>query len=141
MKYLHTADPLFIEKLDKTHQLLEEYDEQVSGQVFCVNTSLGKRDFLFTESFYETLRIKLSYLQGTLPENISPFILKLIKEDLSRNPYSLKDLQKIEVAYIALKKKMDEFKLKLDDTIKMVWDDCDTIEKIISTNLAFKLNH
>lgn len=72
MKYLHTADPLFIEKLDKTHQLLEEYDEQVSGQTFCVNTSLGKRDFLFTDSFYETLRIKLSYLQGTLPENVSP---------------------------------------------------------------------
>lgn len=137
MKYLHTADPLFIEKLDKTHQLLEEYDEQVSGQVFCVNTSLGKRDFLFTESFYETLRIKLSYLQGTLPENISPFILKLIKEDLSRNPYSLKDLQRIEVAYIAIKKRMDEFKLLLDDTIKTVWDDCDTVEKIISTNLTF----
>jgi len=140
MKYLHTADPLFIEKLDKTHQLLEEYDEQVSGHVFCVNTSLGKRDFLFTESFYETLRIKLSYLQGTLPEDISPFILKLIKEDLLRNPYSLKDLQKIEVAYNAIKKRMDEFKLKLDDTIKTVWDDCDTIEKIISTNLVFKLN-
>lgn len=137
MKYLHTADPLFIEKLDKTHQLLEEYDEQVSGQIFCVNTSLGKRDFLFTDSFYETLRIKLSYLQGTLPENVSPFILKLIKEDLSRNPYSLKDLQRIEVAYIAIKKRMDEFKLLLDDTIKTVWDDCDTVEKIISTNLTF----
>lgn len=137
MKYLHTADPLFIEKLDKTHQLLEEYDEQVSGQTFRVNTSLGKRDFLFTDSFYETLRIKLSYLQGTLPENVSPFILKLIKEDLSRNPYSLKDLQRIEVAYIAIKKRMDEFKLLLDDTIKTVWDDCDTVEKIISTNLTF----
>ena len=137
MKYLHTADPLFIEKLDKTHQLLEEYDEQVSGQTFCVNTSLGKRDFLFTDSFYETLRIKLSYLQGTLPENVSPFILKLIKEDLSRNPYSLKDLQRIEVEYNAIKKRMDEFKLLLDDTIKTVWDDCDTVEKIISTNLVF----
>lgn len=137
MKYLHTADPLFIEKLDKTHQLLEEYDEQVSGYIFCVNTSLGKRDFLFTDSFYETLRIKLSYLQGTLPENVSPFILKLIKEDLSRNPYSLKDLQRIEVAYKAIKKRMDEFKLLLDDTIKTVWDDCDTVEKIISTNLVF----
>ena len=137
MKYLHTADPLFIEKLDKTHQLLEEYDEQVSGHIFCVNTSLGKRDFLFTDSFYETLRIKLSYLQGTLPENVSPFILKLIKEDLSRNPYSLKDLQRIEVAYKAIKKRMDEFKLLLDDTIKTVWDDCDTVEKIISTNLTF----
>lgn len=137
MKYLHTADPLFIEKLDKTHQLLEEYDEQVSGQIFCVNTSLGKRDFLFTDSFYETLRIKLSYLQGTLPENISPFILKLIKEDLSRNPYTLKDLQRIEVEYNVIKKKMDEFKLLLDDTIRTVWDDCDTVEKIISTNLTF----
>ena len=137
MKYLHTADPLFIEKLDKTHQLLEEYDEQVSGHIFCVNTSLGKRDFLFTDSFYETLRIKLSYLQGTLPENVSPFILKLIKEDLSRNPYSLKDLQRIEVAYNAIKKRMDEFKLLLDDTIKTVWDDCDTVEKIISTKLTF----
>lgn len=137
MKYLHTADPLFIEKLDKTHQLLEEYDEQVSGHIFCVNTSLGKRDFLFTDSFYETLRIKLSYLQGTLPENISPFILKLIKEDLSRNPYTLKDLQRIEVEYNAIKKKMDEFKLLLDDTIRTVWDDCDTVEKIISTNLTF----
>ena len=137
MKYLHTADPLFIEKLDKTHQLLEEYDEQVSGQIFCVNTSLGKRDFLFTDSFYETLRIKLSYLQGTLPENVSPFILKLIKEDLSRNPYSLKDLQRIEVEYNAIKKRMDKFKLLLDDTIKTVWDDCDTVEKIISTNLVF----
>lgn len=137
MKYLHTADPLFIEKLDKTHQLLEEYDEQVSGQIFCVNTSLGKRDFLFTDSFYETLRIKLSYLQGTLPENVSPFILKLIKEDLSRNPYSLKDLQRIEAEYIAIKKRMDKFKLLLDDTIKTVWDDCDTVEKIISTNLVF----
>ena len=137
MKYLHTADPLFIEKLDKTHQLLEEYDEQVSGQIFCVNTSLGKRDFLFTDSFYETLRIKLSYLQGTLPENVSPFILKLIKEDLSRNPYSLKDLQRIEVEYNAIKKRMDKFKLLLDDTIKTVWDDCDTVEKIISTNLTF----
>lgn len=137
MKYLHTADPLFIEKLDKTHQLLEEYDEQVSGQIFCVNTSLGKRDFLFTDSFYETLRIKLSYLQGTLPENISPFILKLIKEDLSRNPYTLKDLQRIEAEYIAIKKRMDKFKLLLDDTIRTVWDDCDTVEKIISTNLTF----
>ena len=137
MKYLHTADPLFIEKLDKTHQLLEEYDEQVFGQIFCVNTSLGKRDFLFTDSFYETLRIKLSYLQGTLPENISPFILKLIKEDLSRNPYTLKDLQRIEVEYNAIKKKMDEFKLLLDDTIRTVWDDCDTVEKIVSTNLTF----
>lgn len=137
MKYLHTADPLFIEKLDKTHQLLEEYDEQVSGQIFCVNTSLGKRDFLFTDSFYETLRIKLSYLQGTLPENISPFILKLIKEDLSRNPYTLKDLQRIEIEYNAIKKKMDEFKLLLDDTIRTVWDDCDTVEKIVSTNLTF----
>ena len=137
MKYLHTADPLFIEKLDKTHQLLEEYDEQVSGHIFCVNTSLGKRDFLFTDSFYETLRIKLSYLQGTLPENVSPFILKLIKEDLSRNPYSLKDLQRIEVEYNAIKKRMDKFKLLLDDTIKTVWDDCDTVEKIISTNLVF----
>lgn len=139
MKYLHTADPLFIEKLDKTHQLLEEYDEQVSGQIFCVNTSLGKRDFLFTDSFYETLRIKLSYLQGTLPENISPFILKLIKEDLSRNPYTLKDLQRIEIEYNAIKKKMDEFKLLLDDTIRTVWDDCDTVEKIVSTNLTFDL--
>lgn len=139
MKYLHTADPLFIEKLDKTHQLLEEYDEQVSGQIFCVNTSLGKRDFLFTDSFYETLRIKLSYLQGTLPENISPFILKLVKEDLLRNPYSLKDLQRIEVEYNAIKKKVDEFKLLLDDTIRTVWDDCDTVEKIISTNLTFDL--
>ena len=137
MKYLHTADPLFIEKLDKTHQLLEEYDEQVSGHIFCVNTSLGKRDFLFTDSFYETLRIKLSYLQGTLPENVSPFILKLIKEDLSRNPYSLKDLQRIEAAYNAIKKRMDEVKLRLDDTIKTVWDDCDTVEKIISTKLTF----
>lgn len=139
MKYLHTADPLFIEKLDKTHQLLEEYDEQVSGQAFCVNTSLGKRDFLFTDSFYETLRIKLSYLQGTLPENISPFILKLVKEDLLRNPYSLKDLQRIEAEYIAIKKRMDKFKLLLDDTIRTVWDDCDTVEKIISTNLTFDL--
>lgn len=139
MKYLHTADPLFIEKLDKTHQLLEEYDEQVSGQVFYVNTSLGKRDFLFTDSFYETLRIKLSYMQGTLPENVSPFILELIKEDLSRNPYSLKDLQKIEAAYNAIKKRMDEVKLRLDDTIKTVWDDCDTVEKIISTKLSFDI--
>ena len=137
MKYLHTADPLFIEKLDKTHQLLEEYDEQVSGHIFCVNTSLGKRDFLFTDSFYETLRIKLSYMQGTLPENVSPFILELIKEDLSRNPYSLKDLQRIEAAYNAIKKRMDEVKLRLDDTIKTVWDDCDTVEKIISTKLTF----
>ena len=118
---------------------MEEYDEQVSGQIFCVNTSLGKRDFLFTDSFYETLRIKLSYLQGTLPENISPFILKLIKEDLSRNPYTLKDLQRIEVEYNAIKKKMDEFKLLLDDTIRTVWDDCDTVEKIISTNLTFNV--
>ena len=121
MKYLHTADPLFIEKLDKTHQLLEEYDEH------------------FTDSFYETLRIKLSYLQGILPENISPFILKLVKEDLLRNPYSLKDLQRIEAEYIAIKKRMDKFKLLLDDTIRTVWDDCDTVEKIISTNLTFDL--
>lgn len=136
MNYLHTADPLFMEKLNKTHDLMDAYDESVSGSMFSVETSLGKRDFIYTGYFYDSLMYKIAYLKGELPSNTSKYMLDLVRGDLTRNPYSLQDLFKIKASYDDINTKMKKYKVALDKTIQSLWDSCNSIEAINSLNLV-----
>ena len=136
MNYLHTADPLFMEKLNKAHDLMDAYDESVSGSTFSVETSLGRRDFIYTGNFYESLMYKIAYLRGELPSNTSQYILNLVKGDLTRNPYSLQDLFRIKASYDEVNVKMKKYKVALDKTIQSLWDSCNSVEAINSLNFV-----
>ena len=136
MNYVHTADPLFREKMCKAYDLMETYDESVSGRMFTVNTSIGRKDFMYAKSFYESLLYKISYLKGELPQNTSTYIMNLITSDLSRNPYSLQDLLLIKKSYDDLTLKMNKYERSLDRAIKKLWDSCNSIEAINSLELV-----
>ena len=120
MNYLHTADPLFMEKLNKAHDLMDAYDESISGSMFSVETSLGKRDFIYTGYFYDSLMYKIAYLKGELPSNTSKYILDLVRGDLTRNPYSLQDLFKIKASYDDINAKMKKYKESYPNDIDFI---------------------